>query len=235
LLLATPSLATLPSLNKDLRWDPTRDFRGISMFGMVPNVFVVSAQSPVTTMRDLVSLAAKSKEAVSYGSPGIGSTNHLAGELLAQEANVKLVHVPYKGQSEAVTDLLGNRLSMMPLTSAIALPYIQSGRLRPLAVSTGKRITALPDVPTVAEALYLPGYDVSSWFGLAAPKQTPDAVVRKLNSDLASVLAQPDVKEGLAKLGMERLVLSPAAFDAFIRQQTVSFGRVIKQAGIEAR
>ena len=186
-------------------------------------------------MAELIALAKKSPDPLTYATAGIGTSNHLAAELLAQSAGIKLTHVPYKGQPEAMTDLLGGRVAMMPLTAALAGPYIKNGKLRALAVTTATRSALLPDLPTVAEAANLPGYEVGTWFGFVAPAKVPDAIVRKLSSDIAEILTQPDVKSKLAMLGMDLAPQGPAEFDAFVGREFTKWAKVIKQAGIEAQ
>lgn len=233
LLAVSPSHAVLPSVVKYLTWSPVRDFRGIQGFGVVPNLFVVLPSMPVKTMSELLAMAKKSSEPLSYATAGVGTSNHLSGELLAQMAGVKLTHVPYRGQSDAMNDLLGGRVTMMPLTAAIAGPYVKAGKLHALAVTTAKRATAFPDLPTVAEAAKLPGYEVGTWFGLVAPTKVPDAVVRKLSADVAGILAMPDVKAKLATLGMEMAPRNPAEFDAFVADEAKRWNKVLKQAGVQ--
>ncbi|MDW5443198.1 tripartite tricarboxylate transporter substrate binding protein [Polaromonas sp. SM01] len=233
LLCVSPSHAVLPSLVKGLSWSPVRDFRAIQGIGIVPNLFVVHPSVPVKTMPELLALAKKSSEPLSYATAGVGTSNHLSGELLAQMAGVKLTHVPYRGQSDAMNDLLGGRVTMMPLTAAIAGPYVKTGKLRALAVTTARRSTAFPDLPTVAEAAKLPDYEVGTWFGLVAPTKVPDAVMRKLSADVAEILNMPEVKAKFATLGMELAPQSPAQFDAFIAAESTRWNKVLKQAGIE--
>jgi tripartite-type tricarboxylate transporter receptor subunit TctC len=235
LLLVSPGHAVAPTLIKGVTWSPVRDFRGIEGFGVIPNVIVVPPNVPVKNMAELVALAKKSNPPLTFASAGVGTSNHLCGELLAQSAGVRLTHVPYKGQPEAVTDLLAGRVSMMPLTAAIAAPYIKAGKLRALAVTTGKRSSALPELPTVAEAANLPGYEVGTWFGLVAPAKVPDAIVQKLSRDVAGILKMPDVQEKLKRLGMDLAPQSPAEFDAFVAHEYVKWTKVLKQAGIEAQ
>lgn len=233
LLLASPSHAVNPSLQKNLTWDPVRDFKAIAGIGMVPNVIVVHPSVPAKTMGELVELAKKSNPPLTYASAGIGTSNHLSGELLAQEAGIKLTHVPYKGQTDAMNDLLSGRVAMMPLTAALAIPYVKDGKLRALAVTTAKRASAFPDLPTAAEAAHLPNYQVGTWFGLVAPAKTPDAVRNKLSADVIAILAMPDVKTRFATLGMELAPQSAADFDAFVDKEVTRWSKVIKQAGIE--
>jgi tripartite-type tricarboxylate transporter receptor subunit TctC len=233
LLLASPSHAVLPSLSKTLAWSPTRDFRAIYGIGTVPNILVVNPSSPIKNIAELLELAKKSSEPLSYASAGIGTSNHLSGELLAQMAGIKLTHVPYRGQPDALNDLLGGRVTMMALSAAIAGEYIKSGRLRAVGVTTAKRVSAFPDLPTVAEAAKLPNYDVGAWFGLVAPAKVPDALVRKLAADVAEVSAMPDAKAQFATLGMELVPQAPNEFDAFVTMETARWSKLLKQAGIE--
>ena len=235
LLCVSPGHAVAPSLIKGVTWDPVRDFRAIEGFGIIPNVIVVHPSVPAKTMAEFVALAKGSASPVTYATAGVGTSNHLSAELLAQSAGIKLTHVPYKGQPDAMNDLLGGRVSMMPLTAALAGPLLKAGKLRALAVTTATRSNALPGVPTVAESANLPGYEVGTWFGLVTQAKVPDAIARKLSADVAEVLALPDVKARLEVLGMDLAPQSPAQFDAFIAGEYAKWGKVIKQAGIEAQ
>ena len=232
LLLASPSHAVNPSLQKSVTWDPVRDFKGVAGVGFVPNMIVVHPSVPAKTMAEFVELAKKSNSPLTYASAGLGTSNHLSGELLAQEAGIKLSHIPYKGQPDAMNDLLSGRVSMMPLTAAIAMPYVKEGRLRALAVTTAKRASAVPDLPTVAESANLPNYQVGTWFGLVAPAKTPDAVRIKLGADVAAILATADVKNKFTTLGMELAPQSGAEFDSLVVKEVGRWSKVIKQAGI---
>ena len=232
LLAVTFGHAVLPSIMKS-NWETVRDFRGIAGFGVVPNVIVVHPSVPANTMAEFVALAKKSSDPMTYATPGIGSSNHLSGELLAQMANIKLSHVPYKGQPDAVSDLLGGRVSMMPLTAALAAPYIKAGKLRALAVTTPKRSRALPTLPTVAEAVPLPGYEVTTWFGLVAPAKTPDAIVTRLSTAVMEILAMPDVAHSLQGIGLELAPQKPQEFDQLVAGERAKWARVIATAGIK--
>jgi len=233
LLLVSPGHAVAPSLQKGVSWNPVRDFKAIAGIGVVPNVIVVHPDLPVKTMAELVEHAKKSSTPLTYATAGIGTSNHLSGELLAQEAGVKLTHVPYKGQPDALNDLLAGRVDMMPLTAALAMQHVKAGKLRALAVTTAKRASAAPELPTVAEAAKLPDYEVGTWFGLVAPAKVPDAVMRKLSADVTEILAMPDVKTKLQGMGMELAPESGANFDAFVGREFTKWSKVIKKAGIE--
>ena len=232
LLLVRPGLAVAPSLQKGLGWNPVRDFRSVAGIGVVPNVIVVYPGVPAKTMVEFVELARKSSTRLTYATAGIGTSNHLSGELLAQEAGIKLTHVPYKGQPDALNDLLSGRVDMMPLTAALALQQVKAGKLRALAVTTAKRASAAPELPTVAEAAKLPDYEVGTWFGLVAPARTPEPVMRKLSADVAEILAMPEVKTKLEAMGMELAPQKGPEFDAFVDREYVKWSKVIQQAGI---
>jgi len=235
LLAVSPGHAVAPSLIKGVAWDPVRDFRAIEGFGIIPNVIVVHPDVLAKTLADLIALAKKSPAPLTYATAGVGTSNHLSAELLAQSAGIKLTHVPYKGQPDALNDLISGRVTMMPLTAALAAPLIKAGKLRALAVTTATRSTALPTLPTVAEAANLPGYEVGTWFGFVAPAKVPDAIARKLSADVAEILAMPEVRAKFDILGMEVAAQTPAQFDAFIAGEVSKWSRVIKQAGIEAQ
>ncbi|TFZ03426.1 tripartite tricarboxylate transporter substrate binding protein [Ramlibacter rhizophilus] len=233
LLLVSPGHAVAPTLQKGVSWHPTRDFKAVAGIGVVPNVIVVHPSVPAKTMPELIDLAKKASAPMTYATAGIGTSNHLAAELLAQEAGIKLTHVPYKGQPDALNDLLGGRVDLMPLTAALAMQHVKAGKLRALAVTTASRASAAPELPTVAEAAKLPNYEVGTWFGLVAPAKTPEPVMRKLSADVADILTQPDVKAKLQGMGMELAPQKGAEFDAFVDREFTKWSKVIKQAGIE--
>ena len=235
LLAVSPSYVVGPMLNPSIQGKSGKDFRAVAGIGAVPNVIVVPASSPLRTLPELLDAARSKPGTLTYASAGVGTSNHLSAELLAQMTQVKLTHVPYKGQPEAMSDLLGARVSMMALTSAIARQQVQSGKLRALAVTSAKRSQTLPDVPTVAEAARLPGYEVGAWFGLVAPQGTPDAVVRKLAEAAAQATADPATARRLAELGMDVAPQSTAAFDRFLDTETKKWTGVLKTAGITAQ
>lgn len=236
LLLVSPGHAVGPSLQKGVAWNPVRDFKAVAGLGVVPNVFVVHPDVPAKTMAELIDLAKKNAATpLTYATAGIGTSNHLSGELLVQEAGIKLTHVPYKGQPDALNDLLSGRVTTMPLTAALAAPHIKAGKLRALAVTTATRSSALPDLPTVAEAAKLPNYEVGTWFGLVAPAKVPQPVMTKLSTDVAEILELPDVRAKLTGLGMEINPQKPAEFDAYVASEFTKWAKVIKQAGIEPK
>ncbi|MGX6568214.1 Bug family tripartite tricarboxylate transporter substrate binding protein [Cupriavidus necator] len=235
LLAVSPSYVVGPMLNPSIQGKSGKDFRAVAGIGAVPNVIVVPVSSPLRTLPELLDAARSKPGTLTYASAGVGTSNHLSAELLAQMTQVKLTHVPYKGQPEAMSDLLGARVSMMALTSAIARQQVQTGKLRALAVTSAKRSAVMPDVPTVAEAARLPGYEVGGWFGLVAPQGTPDAVVRKLAEAAAQATADPATARRLAELGMDLAPQSTAAFDRFLDTETKKWTGVLKTAGITAQ
>ena len=232
LVFVAPGFLTAPSLQRNLSWSPIRDFKGVAGIGAIPNVIVVNPKVPAENMVELIDHARKRPEGLAYGSSGIGTTQHLAGELLAQQADLKFVHVPYKGQPDAIADLLEGRLAFMPLSVGLAVPHIKSGKLRALAVTTSSRSESLPSLPTVEEAAKLAGYEVSTWLGVMAPVNTPEALRRKLSADIAAVLAEPGTKASAAALGLELNVQSGADFESYLAREFSKWTAVVSRAGI---
>lgn len=233
LLSVSPGHAGAPSLNKSLSWNPIDDFRAIAGFGNVPNVIVVHPGVPVKTMSEFIDMAKKSETPITYGTAGNGTSNHFSGAMLASMAGIELEQIPYRGQSNALTDLMAGRVTMMPLTIQLAGQQIQAGKLVPLAVTTATRASSLPDVPTVAESANLPGYEVGTWFGFVAPKNTPSDVIEQLSRDVAEILQSPDMRETFAGIGLEVHYRNPAEFDAFIADEFHKWAKVMKEAGVE--
>src|SRR5258706_8873939 len=182
LLMASNGIATNMALFANLAFDGRRDFTPIAKIGYAPLVIVVPAASPLKSLKDLIAMAKAEPGKLTYASAGNGSSGHLAGELLKSTAKLDILHVPYKGGAPAITDLLGERISFMPINPVEVIAHIRAGNLRVLAVASDKRLASLPDVPTVAEA-GLPGYDASVWWGLAAPAKTPPDIIRQLNAE----------------------------------------------------
>ncbi len=234
MLMVGTGFNVLPLISKDLPWKPS-DFRAVLSLGSVPNVIVVPASSPVHSMGELIALAKTSPTPLTYGSPGIGSSPHLSGELLAQMAGVNMTHVPYKGQPEALNDLLAGRISMMALTATLAAPHMKSGKLRGLAVTANRRIQAHPELPTVAESAGLPNYDVRPWTGVFVPVMTPAALAGRIAADMTEAMANPEVKTRLQTAGMEINPQPTTEFEAFIAMETRRWADVIRKAGIVAQ
>ncbi|MFT4192784.1 MAG: tripartite tricarboxylate transporter substrate binding protein [Comamonas sp.] len=233
LLTASNTLASNGALFKQLPFDPAADFTAIGKLGDAPLVIVVPAASPYASLKALIDAGKANPQALSYGSAGNGSSGHLASELLKQETGLQALHVPYKGGSPAITDLLGGRLSFMSINPLEVLPHIQSGKLRALAVYGGKPVPSLPGVPTTA-ALGFASLEATVWWGLVGPKGMPPEVVQRLGDALQVALSKPDVRERLALRGATADSGGPAEFAAFIASETRKWSRVIRSAGIEA-
>ncbi len=231
LLMASNGIATNMALFPDLPFDGRRDFAAVARIGYAPLVIVVPASSPARSLKDLLATARAEPGKLTYASAGNGSSGHLAGELLKSTAKIDVLHVPYKGGAPAITDLLGERISFMPINPVEVIAHIRAGRLRALAVASDKRIPLLPDVPTVAEA-GLPGYEAAVWWGLAAPARTPPEIVRQLNAETNRALADPATAKKLSELGVVITPGTPEQFGDFIKSQTELWSAVVKAAGI---
>jgi tripartite-type tricarboxylate transporter receptor subunit TctC len=230
LLAGVPNTANM-SLFKKMSYDVVRDFAPVVMIDTAPNLLAVHPSVPAKSVKELIALAKTRRGALTYASAGIGSSNHLSGELFRVMAGIEIIHVPYKGGGAAVTDLLAGQVSMYFGTTPSTLPFVQSGKLRALGVTTAKRTIAAPQLPTIAEA-GLPGYEQSAWHGILVPAGTPDAVIAKLNSEVGRLLRSPDVIERFATQGIDVIGGSPAEFAAFIRQDLAKYAKLVKTAGI---
>ncbi len=232
LLLASPGFTVNPSLQTGLKWDPIKDFAPVAMLATIPNVIVVNPAQPYRTLADLIAEARKPGANITFGSAGIGSSPHLAGELLNARAGVKLVHVPYKGQSDAVADLVTGRLTFMAITTALATPLIESGKLRALAVTSAKRIRVLPQVPTVMEA-GISDYEIDGWLALLAPVQTDAARVAQLNKAIREALAEPRIQAALTTLNCEVTTGSPADLGRYVQTDRDKWAAIIKNINLK--
>ena len=232
LLSYTATMAIAPAMNANAGYDPPRDFAPIGMIGFAPSVLVVHPSLPVHSMAELISHAKAASAPLQYGSPGVGTVNHLAAEYLATETGMKLQHVPYKGNGPALTDLLGGHIKIMFVPIPVALGNIRAGTLRALAITSAKRISLLPDVPTVAES-GVPGFEVALRYGLAAPAGTPPAIIARLNKELNAALAAEDVKTRLATEGAEALPGTPEAYAADIASEEKKYGGLVRRLGLK--
>ena len=232
LLSYTATMAIAPSMNVNAGYDPRKDFVPIGMIGFAPNVLVVHPSLPVRSIAELIAYAKAAPAPVQYGSPGVGTVNHLAGEYLASETGVKLQHVPYKGNGPAMGDLLGGHIPMMFVPIPVALGNVKAGTLRGLAITTAKRSGLLPDLPTLAES-GVPGFDVALRYGLMAPTGTPSAVISRLNRELNAALATEDVKQRLATEGAEALPGTPEAYAADVDADEKRWSGLVKKLGIK--
>ena len=234
LLAPAGNLTVNPKLFPNLPFDTHRDLTPITLLAQSPNVLVVHPSVPAKSFRELLGYAKANPGKLNFASPGEGSGAHLAGELLNLEAGIKAVHVPYKGIAPAVNDLLGGQVQMMFAGISTVIQHVRSGKLVALAIASPRRNPQLPDVPTVAES-GLPGFEVTSWYGIVVRSGTPGAIVQKIQRDMAEALQSPEVKEKLSGLGLEPVGNSPAEFDALIKSDTKKWGGIVEKAGIRAQ
>jgi len=227
------SFAIGPNLYSKLPYDPVRDFAPITRVASTTQAMVLHPSLPVRATRDLIALAKRQPGQLSYASAGIGAPSHLAGELFKMMAGVDLVHVPYKGSGAAINDLLGGHVALSFGGLAAAMPHVRTQRLRVLAIASGARSPAMPPIPTIAES-GLPGYDVSSWFGLLAPAGTPSEAVARLHAEVVKILKAEDIRQQLAADGAEVVANRPDEFAAYIKSELAKWGGVIKAARIKA-
>jgi len=230
LLGSAATYAVAPNVYPRLGYDPNTSFAHIGLVAQAPFLLVVHPSVQATTLTELVNLAKAKPNQINYGSTGNGTLVHLAGEIFKSLTGTELVHVPYKGVAGAVTDLVAGRVQMMFEQPSAFLPHIQAGKLRPIALSSPERFDGLPNVPTMTEA-GLPEYDVTAWLGLAAAKDTPAPIVKRLNEELRAVLDDPKVREALARQGLGPAGGSPEDFATFIRSQNAKFARAVKASG----
>ena len=231
LLSVSAGHAVSAALYSKLPYDTLKDFAGVTLFATVPSILVVSPGSGVKSVQELVALVRSRPGAFNYSSPGIGSANHLAGELFKSVAKIDVAHVPFKGIPEALTAPLQGAVlfNFSPIVNV--LPLAKGGKLVALATSTGKRAAAMPELPTIAEA-GVPGYVFDPWFGLLTTARTPRPVVAKLNREVTRILGLPDVKERLLALGAEPTPITPEQFDAHVRSEVAKFRKIIQDANI---
>jgi tripartite-type tricarboxylate transporter receptor subunit TctC len=220
------------SLYPKLPYDPVTSFQPITLIGTNPNILVVPASSPYKSVQDVTAALKAKPGSLSYASAGNGTSQHLSAELYKFLAGIDMVHIPYKGSGPAIQDVMGGQVPMMFDTSVVAGPHIESGRLRALAVTSGKRASAFPNVPTMAES-GVPGYDVVSWQAIFAPAGTPKPIVDRLHAELAKILQDPEVRDRLAKLGLDPSGMTPAELTAFQRTEIDKWAKVIKAANIK--
>jgi tripartite-type tricarboxylate transporter receptor subunit TctC len=232
LLIVNIPHAINATLYDKLNFNFIRDITAVAMIYRQPLVLEVNPAFPARTVSEFIAFAKGNPGKVNMASGGIGTPQHLAGELFKNVTGVDLIHVPYRGSSPALTDLLGGQVQVMFDTLNSSIEHIRAGRLRALAVTTATRSEALPNIPTIAE--FLPGYEVTSWSGVGAPKKTPAEIIDKLNKDINAVLAEPALKARFADLGATVTTLSPAAFDKFIADETEKWAKVIRTANIKA-
>ena len=231
-LTSVGPMSVAPAMYKNLPYDPKKDIAPITMGVMFPNVIVVHPSLPVKTLADYVALAKSRPGELNYASSGVGGAGHLAGELFKQRAGIDVVHVPYKGGGPAMTDLLGGRVTMYPAVPSTALPHVEAGKLRALAITGPNRIPTYPNVPTVAESGY-PGFEASNWYAFVAPARTPPEILDYWNRELNKVLRDPQVKAELAKHGLDPAPGTREELARYIDKETEVWGRVVREAKIQ--
>ncbi|MEH3087749.1 MAG: tripartite tricarboxylate transporter substrate binding protein [Xylophilus ampelinus] len=227
------SHAIAPALLQGVRYDPRRDFTAITLVGVTPNMLTCSTQQKVRTVAEVVELCRRKPGAVTFGSSGIGSAQHLAFEMLKLAAKIDAVHVPYKGSGPLVVDLLGGQIDYAFDTMTAATPFVKQGKVVAIAQTRLQRAASHPTVPTLAESGF-PGLDAASWYGLVGPRGMDPGLVRRMGEDVNRVLAQPDVAARLAEFGAEDAGGPPAKFAAFIDSEYAKWGRVVREAGVKA-
>jgi tripartite-type tricarboxylate transporter receptor subunit TctC len=220
------------SLFKKLGFDPVKDFSPVSLVAVTPNILVAHPSMAVKTVNDLVALAKAKPGTLNFPSAGVGSSSHLAGEMLKSMAGIDMVHIPFKGGGPALIAVISGQVQIMFATMPAAMPHVKSGKVRPVAVTTAKRSQAMPDLPTIAES-GVKGYEASTWYGLLAPARTPQPVVTRLHGETVKILAGP-TRQRLEAQGFEPDGGTPAAFAAYIKSEISKWAKVIKEAGIPA-
>jgi len=231
ILIGTVGSQTInPSLYKKMPYNAATDFTSISFLGSTPNLLVVNNNVPAKNVKELIELAKAKPDALSYGSPGNGTSNHMSGEMFNIQAGVKTRHVPYRGRAQAIPDLLGGHINMMFDNMPSSLPLVKAGELRGLAVTSAKRSPAAPDIPTVAES-GLPAFEATSWFAVLGPAKMPRDVVVRINQEVIRAINLPDVRDKLFQLGLDMQPGTPEALDALIQAETVKWAKVVKESG----
>lgn len=231
IMFTTLSFSVVPSLFKRQTYDPVKDFSPISLVANLPNVFIVNTEVPAKTMQEFIAFAKANPGKLNYASTGNGSSPHLSMELLKSMAGIDANHVMYKGGSPALTDLLGGRIQAQFLGMPVALPLINSGKVRALGVTTNLRAAMAPMIPAIGETL--PGYEMTAWFGLLGPAGLPNSISDRLQQEIVSILATPDMKERLIGLGAEPVGSTSGEFAALIRLEKTRYSKLIKDADIK--
>lgn len=225
-LFTSASYTFTPSLYKELPYDPLKDFKPVTMFASTPNILAVHPLLPVKNVKELIALARKRPGEIHFGSAGIGSNIHLTAELFTYMAKIKLAHVPYKGAGPGQIALMSGEVQVLMPAIQSAIPFVKSGRMRALAVSTKQRSPVLPDVPTIDEA-GVPGYDKAAWFALFARAAVPESIITRVHQASVKVLKNPDIVKQLAAEGAVAVGNTPAEFDAFVRSEIAEWGKLI--------
>lgn len=231
-LFATGSLVIHPALYRNLPYDIGRDLAPVMLIGIVPQVLIVHLSVAARDLREFIALARTKTGQITYGSGGVGSTNHLAAALFENMAGIRMVHVPYKGAGPAAVDLVSGQIQALFTSAVNALQHSRTGRVRALAVTTAKRSSVLPDIPTIAEA-GISGYELMTWYGVLSPTGTPRAVINRINRGIATVLKLPEIQERLVADGVETVASTPEQFGALIKIELARIAKIVRDAGIK--
>ena len=226
------TLAINPNLYSKVPYDPLKDFAAVTQIASLPNLLVVHPSLPVRTVKELAALARNRPGQLNYGSSGTGTPAQLAGVMFGDEAHAKLVHVPYRGSSQALTALISGETQMMFGSMTSTLPFVKSGRLRAIAVTGAKRSLAAPDVPTVAEAAF-PGFEAITWYGLFVPAGTPPAIIARLNTEVVKILRLLDFRDWLVAQGADPAPGTPEELAAFVKAELVKYAKIVKDSGMK--
>ena len=221
-----------PALYAKMPYDPVKDFASITQVAGASNIVVVHPSLPAKSLKELIAYGKANPQKISFATSGVASIGHLTGELLNGMAGISMVHVPYKGSGQAITDLVGGHIKMMISGMASTLPHVRTGKLVGIATTGIKRTPATPEIPTIAESGF-PGFEASSWFGVLAPAGTPRTVVMRLNADIRKTLQDPAVEKRLANIGFEIVSGTPEQFTAYIKSEIVKWTKVVKAAGVK--
>lgn len=226
------NMGVAPALRPKLNYDPLKSFAPITRLVSAPLVIVGPATLKAQTLKEVIAMAKAKPGALSYGSPGAGTAGHLAGEMFGSEAKVKIVHVPYKGQAAAITDMIGGRIELYFSTLAVVKPHVESGKIRAFGVTSSDRSPAFPNVPTVAEAGVI-GFEIENWYGLAAPAGTPPAIINLLNKEVIKILKDPKLVEDLSKEGGSIRADTPEQFAKFLAVDVPRWKKIVTEAKLE--
>ena len=230
LLLAVNNVTINPYIYKKMEVDVARELRGVGIIANSPIVLVANLNAPIKSLAELIAYAKQNPGKISYGTPGVGTPQHLAVELLGSMAGLNMVHIPYKGSALSLTDLMAGQIQLASAAINSAQPFIASGKIRGLAVADPRRVSALKDLPAVGEVVK--DYAVSIWYGIMAPAQTPNEIIARLSDELRKAVATPEMAERMASQGYENAISSAEEMDATVRSDLIKWGRVVKSAGI---
>ena len=226
------NLVVGPWMYKSLPWNPVKDFTAVAHVAWSPVIIATSANSKYKTLADVVAAAKAAPDTITYGSPGNGTTIHLAGDQFEKAAGIKLRHIPYKGSNPALMDALAGNVDLLVSSVPSAMAQVKAGKLRPLAVTSAKRSTSLPDVPTVAESGFK-GFDMSTWYGLMMPAGTPAPVVNQMNDAVNKLLATPEMQKAIQDQGAEPLAMTPEAFTQQLQRDYQGMEKIVRDAGVK--